>query len=181
MLPSESPARRGVAWFVLVRVPELLLALLLAVLVVFLTLAVVGRYVFDIGIAWSDELARLLFVWIVFLGFAVAIRHRGNIGVELLVDRLSGRNRRGIMLLQDTAILAFSVVFTWQAAVTLRFSFMQRLPTLEVTIAWLYAAVLVAGVMMIIYSAANLRDTLRARTATPHADAAGEDAIRRSE
>jgi len=164
-------------YFVLVRVPELILACLVAVLVVFLTVAVLGRYVFDIGLAWSDELARTLFIWVAFLGFAVAIRHRGNIGVELLVDRLSRRNRHRLIVLQDLAVLAFSVFFTWQAAVTVRFSLMQRLPVLQITIAWLYAAVLVAAVMMVGYAAANLRDSVRGRITHAHADAAGEDAI----
>lgn len=180
MLDSgNSQHGRDRLWFVMVRIPELITALIVAVLVVFLTLAVVGRYLFDIGIAWSDELARLLFVWVVFLGFAIAIRHRGNIGVELLVDRLSHPTRRRVILCQDAAVLAFSLFFTWEAAITVRFSLLQRLPVLQITIAWLYAAVLVAGVMMIVYAAANLRDTLRGRFA--HADAAGEDAFRHSE
>lgn len=180
MLQSEkSGGGRGRAWFVLVRIPELFLALIVAVLVVFLSLAVVGRYLFDIGIAWSDELARMLFVWVVFLGFAVAIRHRGNIGVELLVDRLSRPARRIVILFQDIVVLAFSLFFTWEAAVTVRFSLMQRLPVLQITIAWLYAAVLVAGVMMTVYAVLNLRDTLRGKTA--YADAAGADAFRHSE
>jgi TRAP-type C4-dicarboxylate transport system permease small subunit len=180
MLQGEkSRGGRDRLWFVLVRIPELIMALIVAVLVVFLTLAVVGRYVFDIGITWSDELARMLFVWVVFLGFAVAIRHRGNIGVELFVDRLSRPARRMVFLFQDIAVLAFSLFFTWEAAITVRFSLLQRLPVLQITIAWLYAAVLVAGVMMTVYAAANLRDTLRGKTA--HADAAGEDALRHIE
>jgi TRAP-type C4-dicarboxylate transport system permease small subunit len=153
----------------------------MAVLTLFLALAVLGRYVFDIGVAWSDELARMLFVWTVFLGFAVAVRHRGNIGVELLVDRLSNVPRRRVVILQDLMILGFSVFFTWQAAITVRFSLLQRLPVLQITIAWLYAAVLVSGVMMVVYAIANLRDSLSGRLPTSHADAVGEDAIRRSE
>jgi TRAP-type C4-dicarboxylate transport system permease small subunit len=181
MLQSETPGgRKSVAWFVLVRMPELMLALLVAVLVVFLSLAVIGRYLFDIGIAWSDELARMLFVWVVFVGFAVGIRHRGNIGVELVIDRLSPRKRRWALALQDFTVLAFSIFFAWQALVTFKFSLMQRLPVMQVTIGWLYAAVLVAGLMMVGYAAANLVDSLRGK-AGGHADEAGADAMRRSE
>ena len=178
MLPNEK-SKVGLAWFVLVRIPELILALLVAVLVVFLSLAVLGRYVFEVGLDWSDELARMLFVWVVFLGFAVAIRHRGNIGVEMLVDRLSRRNRHRLVLMQDIVILAFSLFFTWEAEVTVRFSLMQRLPVLQITIAWMYAAVFVGGVMMVAYAAANLWDTLSGRTL--RADEQGQDAIHHSE
>ena len=182
MLSTEKTVNtQGRLWFVLVRIPELILAALVAVLVVFLTIAVVVRYVFDIGIAWSDELARILFVWVVFVGFAVAIRHRGNIGVELLLDRLPQAQRRVLILLQDILVLAFSLFFTWQAVVTVKFSLMQRLPVLQITIAWLYTAVLAAGVLMIIYSVANLVDTLRGRTSNAHADQVGADALRHME
>lgn len=174
-------ARRGAWWFVSVRIPELFLALLVAVLVVFLTLSVVMRYVFDIGIEWSDELARMLFVWVVFVGFAVAIRHRGNIGVEVLVDRMPPPVQKGMILLQDVAVLAFSIFFAWQSVITVKFSLVQRLPVMQVTIAWLYAAVLAAGVLMVVYAAANLVDTLRGRTRDAHPDAEGEDAFRHSE
>lgn len=173
--------RRGAWWFVTVRIPELFLALLVAVLVVFLTLAVVVRYVFDIGIEWSDELARMLFVWVVFVGFAVAIRHRGNIGVEVLLDRMPLPVRKGMIVLQDVAVLGFSIFFAWQAVVTVKFSLVQRLPVMQVTIAWLYSAVLAAGVLMVVYATANLVDSLRGRTPDAHPDAQGEDALRHSE
>lgn len=182
MLTSENPVKaQGRLWFVLVRIPELLLAALVAVLVLFLTISVVVRYVFNIGMAWSDEFARIVFVWVVFLGFAVAIRHRGNIGVELLVDRMPSPVRRGLVLLQDVAVFVFSCFFTWEAVITVKFSLLQRLPVLQVTIAWLYSAVFAGGVLMIVYSAANLFDSVRGRVADGHADAAGSDAMRHSE
>lgn len=182
MLTNDNPIQaQGRLWFVLLRIPELLLAALVAVLVVFLTISVVVRYVFNIGMAWSDEFARIVFVWVVFLGFAVAIRHRGNIGVELLVDRMPLGVRRGLVLMQDVAVCAFSCLFTWEAAITVKFSLLQRLPVLQITIAWLYSAVFVAGVLMIVYSAANLFDSVRGRAFDGHADAAGSDALRHSE
>lgn len=182
-MQSGGNVRRRRSWwrFAFVRIPELFLALLVAILVLFLTLAVVARYIFDIGIEWSDELARTLFVWVVFVGFAVAVRHRGNIGVEAVVERMPAPVQRGLLLLQDAAVFGFSIFFAWQSVVTVKFSLLQRLPVMQVTIAWLYASVVVAAVLMVGYSAANLVDTLRGRTRTAHADVAGEDALRHSE
>ena len=155
---DETPARRELVglWFVLLRIPELLLAALIAVLVVFLTASVISRYVFDVGIVWSDELARVLFIWVVYIGFAVGLRHRGNIAVDWLVEKLSPRWKLRVHVVQDIVILLFCLFFTWQSVATLRFSFIQRLPALQVRIAWLYAAVLVAAVLMTIYAVANV-------------------------
>lgn len=177
--PHTSPERRSVFWYVFLRLPELFTATLIALLVIFLSLAVISRYLFDVGLVWSDEAARLMFVWIVFIGFAIGVRHRAHIGVEWFVDLLPPGIRRAVTLIQDAALLVFSVFFFWQSIVTVRFSFIQMLPALEVSIAWLYMAVVVAGVLMILYCAANLWDTLRGRST--RVDALGEDAIRQSE
>ena len=178
MISSSVQGRyRGVAWFVLLRVPEILLAVLVAALVIFLAFSVFARYVLDMGLAWSDEAARLLFVWLVFLGFAVGLKYRGNIGVELLVDRLPGSWKRGIGLMQDLAILLFSVVFLWQSAIAVKFSFMQRLPALQISIAWMYFSVLVASALMTIYAVTNVVESLRGES---ESSIKGEDAARRA-
>src|ERR1051325_1298254 len=96
----------------LLRIPELLLAGLLAVLVVFMSVSVFSRYALNIGLAWSDEAARLLFIWVVFVGFAVGVRHRGHIAISWIVDRFSRPRRHAVMIAQDLAVLLFSLIFT---------------------------------------------------------------------
>ena len=171
--------RTSLVWFILLRVPEAILGVLIAILVVSLTVSVVARYVFALGLTWSDEAARLLFVWIVFVGFAVSLNHRANIGVDLLVNRLPPLGQRFVTLFQDAVILAFSMVFTWESVIAVKFSFMQRLPGLQISIAWLYFAVLVAGILMTIYAIANLWETVRGRTT--HIDGLGANAQMHSE
>lgn len=170
-----SPAKRneGMALRLLLRIPEILIAVLLAILIMFLIVSVLSRYVFDIGLAWSDEAARLMFIWLVFVGFAVGVRHRANVGVEWLVDKISPRRRRILTIAQDVIIVAFSLFFTWESYETVRFSLLQRMPALDITIAWLYLSCLVAGVLMVVYGIANLVETLRARHPRSHEGAAG--------
>jgi TRAP-type transport system small permease protein len=177
--PASQRRWERAAWLVLLRIPELLVALLLGVLVVFMTISVFSRYVLNVGMPWSDEVGRLLFIWIVYIGFAIGVRHRGHIAIDWAVVRFGPRLRQGIVALQDILILLFSLFFTWQALITVKFSFLQRLPELQISIAWLYMAVLVAAVLMTIYAVANLWETLRGRVA--HADAAVADAVRHVE
>lgn len=174
----KPPAER-VFWFVILKIPEILLAILIGVLVIFLTVAVIARYALDIGLSWSDEASRLLFIWTVFLGFAVGVRHRAHIGVDFVIDRLSPKRRWLVEIVQDGAILVFSILFTIQGWITVKFSFLQRLPGLDVSIAWLYFAVLIAGVLMTIYAVFNLWDTMRGKRARP--DVLGTEAVRLSE
>ena len=152
----------------LLRIPEILCAIVLSLLMIFLVGSVASRYLWDLGLPWTDELARTLFVWIVFIGFAIAVRHRANVGVDYFVMQMKPAKRRVVGVIQDVAILAFAIIFTWQSYVTVGFSLMQRMPALDITIAWLYGSSLAAGVLMIIYGVANLLDTIKGRIPSAH-------------
>lgn len=67
---------------------EVLIALCLAVMVVMVFGNVVLRYVFNSGIAISEEVSRWLFVWMTFLGAIVALKEHGHLGTDMLVSRL---------------------------------------------------------------------------------------------
>ena len=67
---------------------EVLIALCLAVMVVMVFGNVVLRYLFNSGIAVSEELSRWLFVWMTFLGAIVALKEHGHLGTDMLVSRL---------------------------------------------------------------------------------------------
>lgn len=166
MQTTERKSGFRLGWL-LARVPEVLAATTLAVLMIFLVISVVSRYAMDLGLPWSDELARLLFAWIVLIGFAMAVQRRANVGVDWFVSKASLKARRWIFLMQDAAVLAFSIFFTWASYVTVGFSMMQRMPALGITIAWMYGSCLVAGVLMIIYAAFNLISTASGNIPVP--------------
>lgn len=168
------PHSQNFPWGLLLRIPEFLCAIVLALLIVFLAVSAFSRYALDIGLPWTDELARLLFVWVVLVGFAIAVRHRSNVGVDWLVSQLSPHNRRRVAFMQDLTILAFSLFFTWEAYVTVGFSMMQRMPAMDVTIAWLYGSALAAGILMTLYAFANLIDTINGRVPPAHFELSGE-------
>src|SRR4029079_12846825 len=91
------------------------IAVCLAVMVVLVFGNVVLRYVFNSGIATSEELSRWLLVWLTFLGAIVALRQHAHLGVDTLVRALPPRGRRicfilsyGLMLYADWLLLAGS-------------------------------------------------------------------------
>ncbi|MGY3149311.1 TRAP-type C4-dicarboxylate transport system permease small subunit [Bradyrhizobium sp. USDA 3397] len=69
------------------------IALCLAAMVVLVFSNVVLRYVFNSGIAVSEELSRWLLVWLTFLGAIVALRQHAHLGVDMLVRALPPRGR----------------------------------------------------------------------------------------
>src|ERR1043165_3248319 len=91
------------------------IALCLAVMVVLVFGNVVLRYVFNSGIATSEELSRWLLVWLTFLGAIVALREHSHLGVDTLVRALPPLGKRicfvasySLMLYADWLLLSGS-------------------------------------------------------------------------
>jgi TRAP-type transport system small permease protein len=90
---------------------KVVIALCLAVMVVLVFGNVVLRYVFNSGIAISEELSRWLLVWLTFLGAIVALRQHAHLGVDMLVRALPPLGKRicfvasyGLMLYADSLL-----------------------------------------------------------------------------
>ena len=76
------------------KVLEALVALCLAVMVIRVFGNVVLRYIFNSGIAASNEVSRWLFVWLTFPGAMLGLQERAHLGSEMLMSRLPAWGRR---------------------------------------------------------------------------------------
>ena len=151
----------------------LALRLAIAFLVLAASLAlyqVVTRFVFGAPSTWSEVITRSAMIWSVFLGVAVAFRHGAMISVDVIQNALPPRLGLGIFLLANIGSLIFFAVLLWQGwLMTLRVV-PQRLAALEISIAWVYAALPVGSAFILMaVLAAMLRalqgDWLAARNA----------------
>ncbi len=70
------------------RLIETLTALALAAMVLLVFGNVLLRYVFNSGIAISEEMSRWLFVWLTFMGAVVAVKEQAHLGTDFLLAKL---------------------------------------------------------------------------------------------
>lgn len=89
----------------LVRLIELILVLLMAGMVAMVFTNVVLRYGFNLGVPFSEEMARYFFVWLTFVGAVLTFRDHGHIGVEALVRLFARRGRLVFMLITNLIII----------------------------------------------------------------------------
>src|SRR2546421_10556140 len=75
------------------RLLRVAIAICLTAMVVLVFTNVVLRYLFNSGIATSEELSRWLLVWLTFLGAIVALRQHAHLGVDTVVRALPPRGR----------------------------------------------------------------------------------------
>lgn len=59
--------------------------LLLAYMALAVLIQIVGRYVFNYSIAWSEETATFAQIWLALLGAGIAMRHNQHVGVDVLI------------------------------------------------------------------------------------------------
>jgi TRAP-type C4-dicarboxylate transport system permease small subunit len=81
---------------------------------------VVLRYVFNSGIATSEELSRWLLVWLTFLGAIVALRQHAHLGVDTLVRALPPRGKLLCFVISYALMLYADSLLTigsWKQAV----------------------------------------------------------------
>ena len=144
-----------------VRVLEILIVACLAVMAVLVFGNVVLRYVFDSGIALSEELSRLLFVWLIFLGAILASVQHAHIGFDGLVQKLPLGMRKALVLLTGVLMLAACAMFLIGGWEQTKINLGNSYPVLEVPYAWLYGVALVFGAGMIIAIVNNIWHALR--------------------
>lgn len=84
---------------------DLLIATFLAVMVLMVFGNVVLRYVFNSGIAVSEELSRWLFVWMTFIGAVVALKEHAHLGTDMLVSRLGPAGKKVCLVLSQLLML----------------------------------------------------------------------------
>jgi len=114
--------------------------------------------IFGIVPSGSTELATLMFVWAIYIGAFLAFLEGGHLAITAFVDRLHGRVLTGTMIISDLLLLIFTAVVTIESVkyVQLALDSVRLTPSLKISPAWLYAAVLVGMFLVSIYVISNI-------------------------
>ncbi|MFP7672261.1 TRAP transporter small permease [Marivita sp. S0852] len=137
----------------------LALRLSIAFLIIAASLAlfqVVTRFVFGAPSTWSEVITRSAMIWSVFLGVAVAFRHGAMISVDVIQNALPPRLGLGIYLVANIGSLIFFSVLFWQGYLMTLRVIPQSLAALEISIAWVYAALPIGSVFILIAVLASM-------------------------
>jgi TRAP-type C4-dicarboxylate transport system permease small subunit len=134
---------------------------LMVVLSIDLLLGVFSRYVIVRTFTWYDEIARGCFVWLTFLGAAVGVKRHAHFRLHIVVDRLSPRLRQVTVFLLPVVVIVFASVLIQQGLVFLELGKFQQTPVMGLSKMWIYVAIPVGGVLMILYSLRPLWSAIR--------------------
>lgn len=86
---------------------ERLCATILAVLIADVGIGIFGRYVIELPVTWSEELARYLMIWVALLAVSCGVARREHVAVTALLERLPQNLRRQLGAAIDALAFAF--------------------------------------------------------------------------
>ena len=106
------------------------------------------RYVFNVPLGWSEELARFAFVWVSFMGASALMRVKEHINVTVFIDVMPARLRAVCVLLANLCAL-FCIYFFVAGGVELtKNEWRQLAPALQIPMGWVYLAIPIAATLM---------------------------------
>lgn len=136
-------ARAAVAWTD--RVSFWVIVGAMGGMAVLVSLQVVMRYAFAASIDWADEVSRLFFVWTMFLAIPHGVRSGVHVGIDLLVLQFPQNRREQLFrVMAGLGSLLMLVVF-YNALLVVGQTWQELMPTLNVTSAVYYIAVLISA------------------------------------
>jgi TRAP-type C4-dicarboxylate transport system permease small subunit len=148
---------------ILYRILYWALSTAVALLVLDVTWGVFTRFLMDGQATWTEELARYLLIWVSLLGAAVAFRTKSHLGIDLFVNALAKEPRKWMNILAQVVVLFFAVsifLFGGYSLVSDTFAMEQMTPALGWKMGYVYLAVPVSGVFMVIFTLENILDIL---------------------
>jgi TRAP-type C4-dicarboxylate transport system permease small subunit len=139
---------------------------------------VFSRYVMGEQTKWTEELARFLLIWVSLLGGAVAFGARGHLGVDFFVGKFHPQTQKLMAIFVHLVVLFFAgSIFLYGGShiVSDAFAMEQMTPALGWKMGYIYLALPIAGIFMILFTVENLFETLGKPASSLHeAEAVGE-------
>jgi TRAP-type transport system small permease protein len=140
----------------------LLGGLVLAVMTGAVFLQVALRYAFRTGFEGLDEVPRYLFVWLVMIGAAAAMQRGEHTALDYFVNRLGPRGQALTRAVTTAAAMGLFLVLIKASLVLVPNAQLQSSPGLGLSLGYVYAAVPVGAVLILLPMAWNLAVALRA-------------------
>jgi TRAP-type C4-dicarboxylate transport system permease small subunit len=157
----------------LLKVLELVVIIVTAVLVVDVLWQVFTRYVLRQPSTWTEELATMLLMWVSLLGASVAFHRKGHLGVDYFVNKLSVNRKILADLLVYLFIAFFSVILIYGGYKIVSFTFLtnQRSAALEIRMGYVYLALPISGFFIFVLALETIVIKVNALLRGPKADA----------
>ena len=137
-----------------------LAGVLLAIICVLGMWQVLSRFVFSQPSTWTEEAMRRLLIWCVMLGIVVAFRRGALVSVDLMLRTSRGWWQHFVRWLITLSSFAFLSVLLWFGIDLLWRVRFQTFASMELSMAWAYAALPVGAALGLVAVLAHHLDPI---------------------
>lgn len=128
---------------------------------------VFGRYVLNDTPTWAEALALQLVLYVTALGVAVGVRDAGHIGLESLVSVLPERWRLKLEVFIHVLVGTFGALMVSSGWMWTVLKWSDIKPMLHVPVGMDYLALVIAGVLIVLFSIEHVVALLRDEDVVP--------------
>lgn len=105
-----------------------------------------------INFFWVEEVGETTLAWLTLIGAAVGVAERSHFTLTLLSHHFSPRVQHVVHVGNNLLIAAFGGLVAWIGVKLAILNAMLTSPALEFSLAWLYSAATVGGILMALYA-----------------------------
>lgn len=121
-----------------------------ALMLIFGTIQVAGRYIFNNSTTWSEEAIRFCCIWMVLVGSSVTIRKDGHVSVDVLISFIKNKTVRAwLVTITRLICVVFLILFLIPSFRLVLISTNSMAAALHIAYSWVYAAVPVGCIFML--------------------------------
>jgi len=140
----------------------------LTALVIVVAWQVFGRYVLNDTPIWAESLALVLVLYVTMFGAAVGVRDAGHIGMESLLAMLFPKRFEIVFeIIIHVLVGAFGVLMAWHTSLLARSVMHYAIPTLGLSEGVSYVPVVIAGVLIALFSLEHILALLHGQEVVP--------------
>jgi C4-dicarboxylate transporter DctQ subunit len=143
-----------------VEIEHMVLFLFSIVMIVYMSVSVFSRYIFDIALAGTEAIPVLLLVWMAMIGASVGMQRGSHFRLTILVDSLPPPAKVMVLLAVDVATAFFVAVLLYKGVELIPLIFPQRSFGIRVSMGWFYLAVPVGATLMLFHVAVRFSRVL---------------------
>jgi len=133
--------------------------LLVAIVIVNLA-AVFMRYGMSNSISWSEEGIRYIAIWMTFFGATVASWYDEHLDMNMFADWGGSAFQAWHRAILHLLTAVFSGFVLWQGSIYVYLNGMQTAPTTGIRIYWVYGAIALGGLLLLLVSLAKIWDSI---------------------
>lgn len=151
----------------LTKMLELVVVLIVAALVFDVLWGVCTRFILGEPSRWTQEVAEFLLIWVAMLGAAVAFSRNEHLGVDYFVKKLDKDAQFLLAVIAQGLIIAFTcsaMIFGGYVLVSRTLGFGQVTPALGIQMGYVYLAVPVSGVFIVVFCVERIFELYAAQT-----------------